>query len=160
MDLFHTYSDFSCHRLGAAYAYVVVKYEPLQIVTMRSRKCEAQKSQIGEMLAIVAALKKVPSNCEAIVHSDLRHIKQFVKTPIRKAEARLKEPLKQLKQQCKRIGKVTFRYVPPDSRNALFQWCHNQAQRRANLPTDEGWQQEIRKEADRLRQLIGAGKDE
>lgn len=159
MDLFHTYSDYSCHPLGAGYAYVVAKYDdPVQVITMRSRKCEAQKSQIGEIMAIVAALKKVPDNCHAIVHSDLSLIKQYSKTKIKRAEYRLREPLKQLKQQCSRIGKVTFRYVPPNSRNAFFRWCHNQARRRANLPPEGGeedWQKEVGKEIDRLRTKNG-----
>ena len=140
-QIYHTYSDYSCHpENGAAYAYIVATYKPTTILRMRSHRCGQVESQVGELMGIIAALKHVPEGCQAVVHCDIYDIENFIDKPLEKVKGVFREPLRQLRKQTERL-KVRFRYIPRDSRNDFFRWCHGQARQRCQLSVGPRWKQ-------------------
>lgn len=133
MAEYHVYSDYSRSSIRGAYAYAVVRYDPLIVVRARSRQCAPVETITGEIMGFVAALKCLPNGATVCVHSDLLHCGWHLRKGTRVRG--LREPVKQFKQLNGRMS-ITVRFIPRKHRNDIYRWCHNKARDRLGLKTD------------------------
>lgn len=130
----HVYSDFSATKYASGYAYLVIKYvDKKPCVLFRGSKSSQIKDHtiLGEVMGVVAALKNIDDGEDVTVHSDVENWDRILERPLNIKVWRIQEPIKQLKQEIRRFGKIKFRFIEKDKRNFLYWWCHHKARYRS-----------------------------
>lgn len=131
--MLHVYSDFSKAEHRAGYAFIVASFENGigSVVKSKSKSSNYQGCSItGEILALVSALRTIPSGSVVIAHTDLKHLPR--KRPLKTT---FTEQWHQLDLQMKRL-QVTLTYEHPMFRTNFYQWCHHASRIKSGCQTE------------------------
>ena len=136
---YHIYSDYSCNRdyTVAAFAFCVITCDGGRI-GLHSHGVKLLKKPlnvtVGEVVGMLAGVKKVPDRCKASAHIDVDHIDLLLDEKSNaKGAKQLKNQHQIIKKHKRRLESLEISYYDKGKRNGFYRWCHAAARSRATF---------------------------